>query len=73
MKVGRQHKWVALRPVHDRNGLWLSGIRGEVKAVRKVSVKVKIITVVPTLDATDISCTHMCITDLQVVFIQSCL
>lgn len=59
MKVGRQHKRVALYPVHDCNGLWLSGIRDEVKAVRKVSVQVEIVTVVTALDATDISCTNI--------------
>lgn len=57
MKVGRQHKWVALCPVHNSNGLWLSGICDKVEPVRKVTVQVIVIRVVTSLDATDISCT----------------
>lgn len=58
MKVGGQYKRVALGPVHNSKGLWLSGIRDKVKAVRKVTVQVIVVTVVTSLDATDISCTN---------------
>lgn len=57
MKVGRQHKRVALCPIHNSNGLWLSGISDKVEPIRKVTVQVIVISVVTSLDATDISCT----------------
>lgn len=57
MKVGRQHKRVALCPVHNSNGLWLSGICDKVEPVRKVTVQVIVVTVVTSLDAIVISCT----------------
>lgn len=56
MQVGRQHKGIALQPVHHSYGLWLSGIGDVDKLVWKVAVQVKIVAVVAPFVTRDITC-----------------